>query len=377
MKKRIRLMVNAIPLRNIRTGIGRYLKCLYTSLETLYGSRLEVRYFDGRTALHRFPDEPRDLSRWSSMTDLFWRLPLPPAVLLRMAMQIQREVAFRRAARGSDIYHEPGFFPFLPPGNCRTVFTVHDLSLLRVPHFHPPERVSFSRLFFKSRCRTVDHFLTVSEFTRKELEALLGPLDKRVTVTRLAHESSVFYQRNPDQVGGVREVFGLPEKYLLFVGAGDPRKNLDLIPQALTVSGLRMPVAIVGWPGWSKVRGADDRLIFLGYVSDDVLAGLYSGAQALVFPSLYEGFGLPVLEAMACGCPVICSDSTSLPEVAGDAALFLEDPHDGQALALLLRALVESPSLRRELSQKGQDQAARFSWERTAATTFKVFEDLL
>jgi len=206
---------------------------------------------------------------------------------------------------------------------------------------------------------------------------LLGPLDGRVTVTRLAHDASIFYRRNPHQVRAVRESFRLPEKYLLFVGAGDPRKNLDIVPQALTAGGLRMPVAIVGWPGWSKVSGADDRLIFLGYLADEVLAALYSGALALVFPSLYEGFGLPVLEAMACGCPVICSRSASLPEVAGDAALILEDPHDREALALLLGALAGSPTLCRELSEKGRHQALRFSWEKTAGKTIEVFERLL
>jgi glycosyltransferase involved in cell wall biosynthesis len=376
-KQKIKLMVNAIPLGNISTGIGRYLKCLYNCLERLYGDRLEVRYFDGQSALRCFPGGPRDLERWSSKVGQFWRLPPLVAVSLRIAMQCQREIAFWRATRDIDLYHEPGFFPFVGSKKYKTVFTVHDLSFIHVPSFHPPERVYFSRLFFTRRCRRVDHFLTVSNFTREELEGLLGPLRNRVTVTRLAHDSKIFYRRNSLEVKAVRESHRLPKKYFLFVGAGDPRKNLSVILPALACSGLAIPLAVVGWPGWSKLDHADDRLVFLGYLSDDELACLYSDAVALVFPSLYEGFGLPILEAMACGCPVISSRTSSIPEVAADAAIYLEDPHDSKALAFLLKDLADSPALCTELSQKGRKQASHFSWEATARKTFEVFESLL
>jgi glycosyltransferase involved in cell wall biosynthesis len=376
-RQRFSVMVNAIPLRNIGTGIGRYLKCLYTSLETLYGERLDLRYFDGQSVLPRLPTGPSDPDRWCLTTNLFWRLPPLVAVLLRMALQLRRELAFRRAARDIDLYHEPGFFPFRDSSQYKTVFTIYDLSFLDVPHFHPPERVLFSRLFFRKRCCKVDHFLTISEFTRKAVEALLGPLKNRITVTPLAHDPTIFYRRTSRAVKAVRESYRLPEQYFLFVGASDPRKNLRVILEALTRSGLRVPLAAVGWRGWSKIDHFDDRVLLLGYVPDDDLAGLYSGALALVFPSLYEGFGLPILEAMACGCPVICSRSSSLPEVAGGAAMYLEDPHDSQALAFLLKALADSLALYGELSQKGRNQASHFSWEATARRTFEVFESLL
>jgi glycosyltransferase involved in cell wall biosynthesis len=376
-KKKIRLVVNAIPLMNISTGIGRYLNCLYTALETLYRERIEVAYFDGQSLRHRIPTGPGDLDRWSSTVDRFWRLPPFVAVLLRMAMQFQRELAFLHAARGVDLYHEAGFFPFLGSKKYKMVFTIHDLSFVQVPKFHPLERVSFARLFFRRRCRRVDHFLTVSEFTRKQCEAWLGLRDGRITVTKLAHDSQVFYRRDPLEVKTMRGSYCLPEKYFLFVGAGDPRKNLVTVADALERSALRIPAAAVGWHGWSKPDASDDRIRFLGYAPDHDLARLYSGAVALVFPSLYEGFGLPILEAMACGCPVICSPTSSLPEVAGDAAMYLDDPHDGKALAWLLVNLAERPDLRTELSHKGLDRASHFSWERTARETFEVFESLL
>jgi glycosyltransferase involved in cell wall biosynthesis len=376
-KQKLKLVVNAIPLTNVSTGIGRYIKCLYSHLGVLYGDRLEVRYFDGRSAPRWFPSGPRDLNGWSSRTSAFWRLPPLVAVSLRMAMQFQREIAFWRATRDIDLYHEPGFFPFVGSKKYKTVFTIQDLSFLHASNFHPPERVYFARLFFTRRCRRVDHFLTISEFTRTEVEALLGPLKNRVTVTHLAHDSQIFYRRNSPEIKAVREICRLPRKYLLFVGAGDPRQNLSVIPPALACSGLAIPLAVVGWPRWSKHDHADDRLIFLGYLPDEDLACLYSDALALVFPSLYEGFGLPILEAMACGCPVICSRTSSIPEVAADAAIHLENPRDSKALASLLRGLADSPALRSELSQKGQRQASRFSWEATARKTFEIFESLL
>jgi glycosyltransferase involved in cell wall biosynthesis len=376
-KQRFSLIVNAIPLRNIGTGIARYLKCLYPRLETLYRERLEFRYFDGKSVLSSLPTGPSDLDRWCSTTELFWRLPPLTALLLRMVIQFQRELAFRRATRNIDLYHEPGFFPFLSSSRYKTVFTIYDLSFIEVPHFHPPERVLFSRLLFRKRCCKVDHFLTISEFTKKAVETLLGPLNNCITVTPLAHDPTIFYRRTSMEVKAMRESYRLPEKYFLFVGVGDPRKNLRVILEALSHSGLRIPLAAVGWRGWSRLDHLGDRLLFLGYASDDVLADLYSGALALVFPSLYEGFGLPILEAMACGCPVICSRSSSLPEVAGDAAMYLEDPYDSLALASLLKALADSPALYGELSQEGRDQASHFSWEATARRTFDVFDSLL
>jgi glycosyltransferase involved in cell wall biosynthesis len=166
----------------------------------------------------------------------------------------------------------------------------------------------------------------------------------------------------------------------LFVGTLEPRKNLSLLIRALTISKTKIPLILAGWQGWGDKKWkqliADPklhrRIFFAGHVDDETLACLYTGASAFVFPSLYEGFGLPILEAMACGCPVICSNAASLPEVAGDAAFQL-DPTDAEGLAHALDSVLTDSTLRRSMIQKGIERAQQFSWKETAAKTLEVF----
>ena len=163
---------------------------------------------------------------------------------------------------------------------------------------------------------------------------------------------------------------GLPKDFLLFVGTLEPRKNLSLFVKALAVCEHDIPIVLVGWNGWgndewlktAETKGLRKRIFTTGYVDEETLACLYSSALALVFPSLYEGFGLPVLEAMACGCPVICSNAASLPEVAGGAALLI-DPFQVEDLALAMDKVVSDCTLREDLIRKGLLRSAQFSWE--------------
>lgn len=376
-RKKIRLIVNAIPLVNVNTGIGRYLRCLYSQIEALYRNELEVSYFDGNCISERMPSGPTDWDKRVRRVSLFWRLPGVPALHIRVIFHAWREARFRKAARGYDLYHEAAFFPFAPVPGAKTVFTIQDLSLLRCPEFHPRERVLFSRLFFRRRCNTVERFLTISHFSRREIEDLLGLSDPRISVTHLAHDRSIFYPRTPRETEEVRTRLSIPSRYFIFVGNGDPRKNRQVIPEAIRAAGIDTPLVAVGWSGWSKNQIEEEKVIHLGYIPDEDLAKLYSGAAALVYPSLYEGFGLPVLEAMACGCPVVCSRSASLPEAAGDAALYLENPLDPLELAALLDRITSEPGLREKMSRDGLAHASRFSWEKTARETFDVFMEAL
>jgi len=177
----------------------------------------------------------------------------------------------------------------------------------------------------------------------------------------------------------VRARYGLPEDYFLHVGTLQPRKNLVRLMEAVALAPAPVCLVLAGRAGWlsgsivAKARELGHRVRWLEYVPDEDLAGLYSGALALVFPSLFEGFGFPVLEAMACGTPVICSNTSSLPEVAGEAAV-LADPGDVQAwLAAMLRVQAE-PGLRAALAERGLAQVRQFSWRRAAQETLAVLE---
>ena len=208
------------------------------------------------------------------------------------------------------------------------------------------------------------------------MQEILNISEEKITVTLLAHDNRTFYPRSQLNVRAFLKQHTLPEKYFLFVGSGDPRKNMDVIPDALEKAGLEVPLVASGWSGWSDGE-ISKKIIPLGYVSDDELARAYSGAIAMIFPSSYEGFGLPVLEAMACGCPVVTTREASLPEVAGDAAIFMKAPRDVDGLASILRDLAADPGMRQKLADKGLLQAKRFSWEETAKKTFEVFRMVL
>jgi glycosyltransferase involved in cell wall biosynthesis len=376
MNPRMKLLVNAVPMVNVNTGISRYLRCLYAEMERSYGDRLEIGYFDGFKVTSRMPCGPANLGRWTRGVDLFWGMPVYPALMVRLTFHFLREGIFRKWSRHFDVYHEAGFFPFSVSSRLKTVFTIHDLSLVRFPQHHPQERVLYSRLFLRRRCDGVDHFLAVSEFTAREMRTFLDIDPEQTTVALEAHDNKIFYPRSPKEIRDFLRDHALPEEYFFFAGAGDPRKNMDIIPKALDKAGLDVPLVVAGWSGWSG-RAASERVIPLGFVSDEDLARAYSGAIGMIFPSTYEGFGLPVLEAMACGCPVVTTRETSLPEVAGDAALYMKGPRDVDDLSRILRDLVDNCAMREGLAASGVERARGFSWKETARKTFEVFEAVL
>ena len=370
MPRKLKVIVNALPLTGVNTGIGRYLRCLYSHIEREFGQELSIGYFDGARVLGRMPEPAASVAGRSRLTKLLWKLPPLAGLAIRLAVHARREWAFRQAAIGYDLYHEAAFFPFLAPKGVKTVFTVHDLSLIRYPQFHPRERVLYFNLFFRRRLKQVARFLAVSEFTRREMADVLAIDPSRVDLTYNAIDPEQFSPRP-----GESRIPGLApgESYFLFLGTNDPRKNPQVIPKALAASGLDIPLVLAGWCGWSREETAAGRVIELGYVPEDALAGLYSDALALVYPSLYEGFGLPVLEAMSCGCPVITANAASLPEVGGNACLYLQDPTDPGEMAQAMARLAADFGLREAMRSKGLSQATRFSWEDSAKAAVGAF----
>jgi alpha-1,3-rhamnosyl/mannosyltransferase len=285
-----------------------------------------------------------------------------------------------------EIYHEPNFLPYRFPGP--TVITAHDLSWIRYPQTHPAERVAAMNDLFPAALERAAHVITDAAYVRDEIMAEFGIAPERITSIPLGARE-IFHPRPATDCCAVLAARGLAYRgYALCVGTLEPRKNLETALRAharLDPSLQRdMPLAIVGMKGWrttSLERALAPRVESgvvrpLGYVDDADLPALYAGALALVYPSIYEGFGLPPLEAMACGTPVIVSNRSSLPEVVGDAGILVE-PEDETAIASALERLRDDPAYRAERSQAGLARASMYSWDRTARETLAVYRRVL
>jgi alpha-1,3-rhamnosyl/mannosyltransferase len=370
----MKILVNAQTLLNIRTGIGRYTYQLYKELQTRPG--VEVGYFDGINVRREMPGA-YSVSSWRLMTNVFWTMPPRLALAVRIVMQWRKQAKFRAVVGDFDVYHEPSFFPYTAPEGTKTVVTVHDLSLMRHPQWHPPERVLHFERFFKKMLPLADHFISVSAFTKQEMLDLLDIPASRITSIPLGIDPSLFFPPSGGEIKRVVQKYGLPKRYFLIVGGGDPRKNVDIVPKALARAGLDVPLVVVGWVGWSEDKALLPNSMSLGYVDDADLAPLYGGALATLYPSLYEGYGLPVIEAMACGCLVVTTRLGSLPEAGGGEAIYLRSSDDPDELASILSRLAKGDSEFEHNRKNGLRRTSRQSWSEVADRTLDVFESVL
>jgi glycosyltransferase involved in cell wall biosynthesis len=292
--------------------------------------------------------------------------------------------ALPRACRRwqADILHVTYVGPF--PAPCPLVVTVHDVSFKRHPEFFSArDRLLFATLL-PATLRRASAVITVSRHAQQEILWAYPYLAGRVHVTPEAPSPIFRPVEQEEALQSVRARYGIHAQFILVVGNIEPRKNLLRLIQAFASLRQQWPslqLVIVGQAQWqssavyARVRslGLEQNVVFTGYVPEEDLVLLYNAAQVFVFPSLYEGFGLPILEAMACGTPVVTSNTSSMPEVAGEAAL-LVDPTDVQAIAEAIEGLLRDESLRHSLGARGTEQANRFSWPKAAQETLATYQ---
>jgi glycosyltransferase involved in cell wall biosynthesis len=263
----------------------------------------------------------------------------------------------------------------------KKVITVCDVTPLLFPGAHGRMNVMHHRYILPLILRQADQIITISEASKRDIVRLYRVPEQKVTVTLLAAD------RRFGQITSAAPEEKKERPYILNVGTLEPRKNLPRLLKAFAYArckGLPHRLVIAGAGGWGQsplARLVDELdlhadVTFTGFIGDDELPGLYAGAEFFVYPSLYEGFGLPVLEAMASGTPVITSNVSSLPEVAGDAAL-LVDPYSVDEISAAMLRLGSDGELRSAMRDRGRDQAGRFSWERTAQETWDLYEKVL
>jgi len=282
--------------------------------------------------------------------------------------------------RGAHVAHVQYIIPPVAP--CPIVTTIHDVAFRRYPHLFPPKHRLLLNWLIPLAAANSAAVITGSEATKRDLLEFYDLPEEKVTVTPYAADS-LYQPMDPVEARrAVQSRHGVPLPYLLSVGVLQPRKNLPRLVRAYNRIAKSIPhrLVLVGKEGWAgdELRQAVAQApvgrepIFTGYVADADLPALYAGADLFVYPSLYEGFGLPPLEAMACGAPVLTSNVSSLPEVVGNAAVTI-DPHDEAAIADGIQALLADPARREALSAAGVEHSRLFSWERTARETLAVY----
>ncbi len=283
-----------------------------------------------------------------------------------------------------DLYHDTLFLlPFFM-GRVPGVVTIHDLSGLLMPDFHQ-RKVSLTSKLIPLAVKKARRIIAVSRFTKEEVERLFPAARGKVRV--VYNGVSPIFKPSPSlQVERVKEKYGIKGNYIMYLGTIEPRKNLKGLLKAFSMLRNKIPhlLVIVGMKGW-KYEGLfellreldiENRVFFTGFVPTEDLPPLYSGADVFVYPSFYEGFGIPVLEAMACGTPVVASSTSSLPEVVGEAGI-LADPRSPSDIAMKIMRIIEEPELAERLSSLGLKRAGEFTWERTARETLKVYREVL
>ena len=371
---RLKVVLDAGPAVHQSAGLARYTESLASALWQHCRQTVDLSLFYNRHSGHQPPASLAPIpARAFPLGQYPWRLGV-------LACQLLRAPVVERKLVPGDIYHAT---EHLLPWTARpSVMTVHDLIFERYPQHHTLANRSFLRVAMPLFVRRADAIIAVSRHTKQDLLELYGTPAQKVFVVEEGIEEQ-FRPATEEEVRQVKERHGIRRPYLLMVGTLEPRKNHQLAFEALArlkAGGFPHCLVVAGGGGWlfddvqrkvEQLQLAED-VLFAGRVPDDDLPALYSGADCFLMPSLYEGFGIPVLEAMACGTPVVCSRASSLPEVAGSAASYIEQM-TGEGLAQAIRRVLSDPQSTEQMRAAGLRRAARFCWREAAMQTAEVY----
>jgi alpha-1,3-rhamnosyl/mannosyltransferase len=386
----MRVLVNTLSIAGQRAGIGHYASELVAALRRLHGDDAVATFPGGLLR--------RAQAAWARARQ--GGAPGPAGLvgglrqavrggLVGLARRCGRSLvraAFRRAAAGGRfaVYHEPNYVPL--ECDLPTVANVHDLSAVLYPQWHPADRVAYFEKHFHAGLSRCDHLFAISEFGKGEIVRRLGWPAEKVTVTPMGVRPGLRRVEGRELSESLQRL-GLHEGYLLHVGTLEPRKNVLMLMRAYcelpSEVRERRPLVLAGGKGWNsddahdflQSEGRHRNVRWLGYVEDGLFAALYSGARALLFPTFYEGFGMPTIEMMACGGAVIASTAGAVAETAGGQA-HLIDPNDQDAWRdAMLRACADDDWVR-ELARGAEEAARPFTWERCAELSWQAYQSL-
>ena len=382
----MKVILSVQPIRFPLTGIGRYTLELARHLPAVDDIE-ELQFFSDDRFVPSLPVPQDSITQSASLIDTIKRrLARNPLLLELHRWRVRRRRQKALSGKEDFLYHGPNFS--LPPFSGRAVVTIHDLSIFTMPECHPPERVGYLRAEIEHALKHATCLITDSDYTRREVADYFGwPLDL-VHAVPLASAADFRPQPVAELVPALARHGLSPGGYTFYAGTIEPRKNIagllsayERLPAALR---RRFPLILGGYKGWNneaimaQIARAEKEgwARYLNFVSAEDLPRLFAGARLFAFPSLYEGFGLPVLEAMASGVPVVMSNRASLPEVGGNAAAVC-DPDDIEILGDLIRQGLEDEVWREQAIREGLSQASRFSWQRCAMETAGVYRAAL
>ena len=361
---------------NSRAGLGRYARSLAQALISEMDSPPTLFY--NRT------EQAQDIPEWSNIPRRSIRIGYKPWRMMIWQGQLFR-IAFNRLVPDARLFHATEHL-LMPLRDVPTVMTVHDLIYKLFPQHHKKLNYWFLNAAMPLFVRRADAIIVVSQATKNDLIRHYGTPDNKITVV---HEAAATHFRVPpdSEVARVRAIYDLPERFLLAAGTIEPRKNLTRLAESL--ARLRqdhrdLQLIVVGARGWLygdffarlEELGVQDAVRLLGYVPDDDLPAIFRAATVYVMASLYEGAGLPVLEAMACGAPLVSSRESSMPELGADVARYF-NPYDVNHMTDVIGMVLDDRHLRAEMAAAGPERAARFSWQRAARDTLAVYRSIM
>lgn len=389
----MKIAIDYLAVLGKRTGIGQYTVSLVNALAGLDSKNTYTLYVLVPFYYHLLHPEYKkiDLPAAPNFKPVFKTIPVP--FQLFPYFQFPGTPSFFReymlGGLDADVVHSNTFcVPRFRDRKKRLVVTIYDVSVLTHPECHKRTNREFCLRGIKDAVRYADHIIAISEHTKNDLIKYFNAPEELITVTHLAAGPDYHEVKDGRALNAARVKYGLPENYILFVGSLEPRKNVrallnaySKLPERLRKDFFLVIAGAKGWlnsdiPGLVKDLGISGGVRFTGYIDNNDIASVYSGAAVFVYPSLYEGFGLPILEAMSCGTPVVTSNTSSMPEVAGDAAE-LVPPSDTGEIAAALERVLENAGLRMEMREKGLKRASMFSWERCARETLDVYRKVV
>lgn len=376
----MKIIISTDSIKFPVTGIGRYALELINNLKV--NPEIDaIKYLSGLKVVDDLPALVNSPSISSSKLKKQLRNSRLVSDVYRLTVPALKSYALKSYT--DYIFHSPNYY--IPPGHKKSCTTFHDLSIFHFPEYHPKGRVHLMKKELHSSVSRAKVLITDSNFTKNEVSDFFNFDPERIVVAPLA-SSGDFLPRKENQCQQVLERYGLAYgQFTFFAGTIEPRKNIKnllLAYQKLPLEmSLRFPLVISGYQGWESeelhrlfdIGSQRGWIKYLGYTDQQSLSVLFSACRAFLFPSRYEGFGLPVLEAMAAGTPVITSNVSSLPEVAGDAGLMV-DPDDVDQLTQYISDIILNDSLRAELIDRGFLQNAKFSWVNCARKTIKAYK---